>query len=85
MAHSKSQQIQHSKLVSFSEIHYKAMEAYPMGKVCQRRRHQGEIQYLVKTGSEAVWINADQMDTPSWSKKIETFMVHKHKNKLTKI
>lgn len=56
-----------------------------MGKVCQRRRHQGEIQFLVKTGSKAVWINSDQMDTPSWSKKIEMFMVHKHKNKLTKI
>ena len=51
------------------------MEAYPMGKVVQRRRHKGEIQYLVKTGSKAVWINSDQMDTPSWSKKIETFMV----------
>ena len=51
------------------------MEAYSMAKVCQRRRHDGEIQYLVRTGSEAVWINSDQMDTPYWNKQIETFMV----------
>ncbi len=50
-------------------------KSYPLGKVCQRRKYDGEIQYLVKTGSKAVWINSDQMDRPSWNKQIEIFMV----------
>ena len=63
-------------IYAIPEILYKAMaKSYPMGKVCQRRRFDGEIQYLVKTGSKAIWINSDQMDRPEDQREIEVFMV----------
>ena len=54
-------------------ITFKAMEA----KICQRRRREGVIQYLVKTGSGADWINADELSSPRGMKMIEVFMVKK--------
>ena len=46
-------------------------------KICQRRRKDGVIQYLVKTGSGANWVNADQLSSPKGMKMIEVFMVKK--------
>ena len=46
-------------------------------KICQRRRREGVIQYLVKTGSGADWINADELSSPRGMKMIEVFMVKK--------
>ena len=43
---------------SISEILSKAMTK---GNICQRRKRDGVIQYLVKTGSEAHWINSDEL------------------------
>ena len=60
-------------MVFFSEILSKAMDA----KICQRRRKDGVIQYLVKTGSGANWVNSDQLSNPKGMKMIEVFMVKK--------
>lgn len=45
------------------------------GTVCQRRAKDGVIQFLVKTGSKANWINSDQLSSPRGAKEIEVFMV----------
>ena len=47
----------------------------PKGKVRQRRKRDGLIQYLVKTGSDAHWINSNELSSPEDKKEVEIFLV----------
>ena len=51
------------------------MEYSPKGKVRQRRHSDGVVQYLVKDGSTAHWVNSDQLSSPEDKKEVEIFMV----------
>ena len=45
------------------------------GERAQRRKRDGLIQYLVKTGSDAHWINSNELSSPEDKKEVEIFLV----------